>query len=252
MRARHGWGRGYIANRKLNVYSFDGVTTLFQKLQQAVVLRRKIKVVGDSNNSQSADSVDRDADLSRLEPDAAGGGGEAGAAERHDEVVRLRAEAEEFRSKYLYALAESENIKKRALKERSDLLKYQGDRILEDFLEVLDSFERALESTGGDAARFEEGVRLIHRQLVDTFSRWDVRPAPGLGQHFDPERHRALSRVPAPGQPANTIIGELKKAYFYKDKLLRAGEVVVSAGDADEAASADAGTSGKSTDKTDG
>ena len=62
---------------------------------------------------------------------------------------------------------------------------------------------------------------------MDVLARWEVRPASGMGKPFDPVTYNAISRVPAVDATPGTIVGELKKAYFYKDKLLRVGEVVV-------------------------
>jgi molecular chaperone GrpE len=65
--------------------------------------------------------------------------------------------------------------------------------------------------------------------FVERLGKWDVRGESGVGLPFDPQRHAAISRVPGADVKPGTIVGELKKAYFYKDKLIRPGEVVVAA-----------------------
>lgn len=187
------------------------------------------------DNGKTNGSESRDADFSQLdeEIDPAGKGkAEDGASAEapglSKELEKAKAEAAENHDKYLRALAEFENYKKRALKERSDLLKYQGDRIFTELLEVIDNFERALQHSDADAAKFKEGVQLIHRGFLNVLEKWQVRAQSAVGAVFDPSKHAAISKIPAaPGTVPGTIVDELKKAYFYKDKLLRPAEVVV-------------------------
>ena len=160
-----------------------------------------------------------------------------------DEVAKLRAEVLDLKDKYLRSLADFENFRKRSVKERADLLKYQGEPILVDILDVLDSFERALENPGSELEKFKEGVRLIHKQFVDALGKWDVRGDSAVGKDFDPMMYRAIGKAKVEGQKPNVIIGELRKTYLYKDKILRIGEVMVNEGAVAESASneADAG-----------
>jgi molecular chaperone GrpE len=146
------------------------------------------------------------------------------------EVAKLRAEVLDLKDKYLRSLADFENFRKRSVKERADLLKYQGESILVDVLDVLDSFERALENPGSELEKFKEGVRLIHKQFVDALGKWDVRGESSVGKEFDPMMYRAIGKAKVEGQKPNIIIGELRKTYLYKDKILRIGEVMVNEG----------------------
>ena len=194
----------------------------------------------DGDTAPGTAGVSRDADFSKLDEGSDGSSpvetpsSEPEAkksSQKSEDTSKLTAELAEMKDKYLRSLAEFENFRKRALKERSELLKYQGEPILIDLLEVLDGFERALEHAEGDPAKLMEGIKLIHKLFVDTLGKWDVRADSGLGKEFDPARHRALGKAKVEGAKANTIIGELKKAYLYKDKLLRVGEVMVAEGE---------------------
>jgi molecular chaperone GrpE len=149
--------------------------------------------------------------------------------EEDPQICALKQELAETKDKYLRALAELENYKKRALKDRSDLLRYQGEPVLYDMLAILDNLELALQNAQSDPAKIMGGVKLIHKMFVDTFSKWEVRPESALGKDFDPQTHHALSRVAVDNSKPGSVIAEPKKAYFYKDKLLRAGEAVVAA-----------------------
>lgn len=180
-----------------------------------------------------------DADFSALEGESLTG------EESTPSPGATKRELDEYREKYLRALAELENYKKRALKDRSDLLKYQGERVLYDLLEVVDNFELALQHTKSDPEKLREGIEMIYKQFVEMLGKWSVKSESGMGKEFDPAKFSAISRVPVHDAAPGTIINELKKAYFYKDKLLRPGEVVVA-----EAAPAEAaGDQGKDENK---
>ena len=128
---------------------------------------------------------------------------------------------------YLRALADFENFKKRSIKERSDLIKYQGERIFQDLLEVTDNFERALEVEDSQEGDFKTGIEMILKQFNALLAKFEVRAESALGANFDPTKHSALSQVEDDSAEPGTVLSELKKAYYYKDKLLRAAEVVV-------------------------
>jgi molecular chaperone GrpE len=145
------------------------------------------------------------------------------------ESAALAKELSEMRDRYVRLMADFENFKKRALKEQSELLKYQGERVIVDLLEVLDNLELALNHSSADAEKLKTGLEMIQKMFVERLGKWDVRGESGVGLPFDPQRHAAISRVPGADVKPGTIVGELKKAYFYKDKLIRPGEVVVAA-----------------------
>jgi molecular chaperone GrpE len=143
--------------------------------------------------------------------------GANGASGLEAQKQELEQQVAENRDRYVRLFADFENFKKRALKEQSELLKYQGERIVVDLLEVV-----------GNALR--TGLEMVLKQFVDKLARWEIRGESAMGAQFDPQKHSAISRVP--GKEAGVIVGELKKPYFYKDKLIRCGEVVVAvAGD---------------------
>lgn len=165
--------------------------------------------------------------------EAALGESQANSTNHGEELAALQAEVQENHEKYLRALADFDNYKKRAIKERSDLLKYQGENIAADLLEVVDNFERALATAAGEPSSMKSGVEMIYKQLLDLLSKHGVRGESSIGKPFDPQIHQAISQAPAADFPAGTVCSELKKAYFLKDKLIRVGQVVVSASSPD-------------------
>lgn len=149
-------------------------------------------------------------------------------AELLDELAKVKAEARENYDKFLRSAAELENFKRRASKERSELLKYAGEALAKDLLDVLDNLERAISasqsSTGED---FVSGVRMISEQFKSTMDRHGIRGESGIGGTFDPSKQEALASVPTADKEPGAILDEYRKAYFFKDKLLRPGQVIV-------------------------
>lgn len=184
---------------------------------------REAEEFGDEDGETGGSTL-VDADFSALE------GGSA-------EIAKLAAEAEENKNRYLRALADLENYKRRALKERSDLIKYQGEKLVFDILEIVDNLELALQHSDANPEKLKEGVELIYKRFKEILNKWEIRDESGLGREFDPSRFSAISKVPSADVAPGTVINELKKAYFYKDKLLRVGEVVVSGAVGQEQAS---------------
>ncbi len=164
-------------------------------------------------------------DASRL-PASEGGSEEVVNSE--DIVDRLRAEAEENYDKYLRAVAELENYKKRAVRDRADLIRYAGEPIARDILEVVDNLELALSRHGAiENTEVIRGIQLILDQFLSILERHQIKPESAMGQIFDPQKQEAVAIVPSADKPAGTILEEFKKAFFFKDKLLRPGQVVV-------------------------
>jgi molecular chaperone GrpE len=143
------------------------------------------------------------------------------------EVDALRAEVADYKNRYLRLMADFDNYKKRTIKEQSDLLRYQGEKVIVDLLEVLDNLELALSHSSAEFDKLKTGLEMVHKLFVERLAKWEVKAEPGMGNAFDPQKHNAISRVPGADAKPGTIVGELKKAYFYKDRLIRFGEVVV-------------------------
>jgi len=167
-----------------------------------------------NGSSHSSDHESTDNNGANLSPDG--------------EILQAKQELAEVNDRYLRLLADFENFKKRTVKERSELLRYQGEQIFVDMLDVLDNLELALGHSGAEYEKLRAGLEMIHKMFVDKLAKWEVKPESGIGQEFKPEKHSAISQVQNPDAKPGTIVGELKKAYHYKDKLIRHGEVVVS------------------------
>ncbi len=146
-----------------------------------------------------------------------------------DIVSKLEQEVDQNRNKYLRAIADLENYKKRVMKERSELIKYSGESVIIDFLDVLDDLDRACNADATSVEKVIEGVQMIQKRLEGVFKKHSVESKDYLGEDFDPNCHEALTTVPTDEHPVGKVMEQLKKAYFFKDKLIRPAQVVVSA-----------------------
>lgn len=155
------------------------------------------------------------------------------------ELAEARAEAAEQKDQVLRIAAEFENYKKRMMRERTTAMKYAGEPILREILPVVDNLERAISHQGevGEAsaenglASLFEGVQLTLKSLLAALEKFEVRSIESIGQPFDPTVQEALTMEASDTVPANHVIIEFEKGYHYKDRLLRAAKVIVSAGD---------------------
>lgn len=153
------------------------------------------------------------------------------------ELNFLRKEADENKDRLLRLAAEFENYKKRMERERETLLKYAGENILRELLATVDNLDRALEQGTADSDDAQkklysllEGVELTRKGLMSVLERFGVVPVASVGQPFDPNIQEALTMEASTEIPASHVLREFVKGYRFKDRLLRAAKVVVSAG----------------------
>jgi len=154
----------------------------------------------------------------------------AGPASEADPFEKLKKDHEELKSKILYQAAEFENFKKRSHKEREDLLKFGNERLLEEFLPVVDNLERAIEAakkTEG-AHSVLEGVEMVLKQFMLTLEKFGVKPIEAQNKPFDPEFHEAVSQKPTEECEPNTVVEVFQAGYLLHGRLLRPARVVVS------------------------
>lgn len=135
--------------------------------------------------------------------------------------------AEENFNRLARLQADFENYRKRTLKEREDLAKFAGEQIIKAFLPILDNFDRALAYKGDDPVKVIEGVEMIHRQIHDVLSKEGLAPIPAVGEPFDPAKHEAVMQEETAEQPDNTVLEELQRGYFLKDRVIRPAMVKV-------------------------
>ncbi len=150
-----------------------------------------------------------------------------------DELEALRAERDEFRDKFMRVLADAENSRKRAERDRKEAEMYGGTRLARDLLPVYDNLNRAIqaipEESRAASAALIEGVELTLRELTNVLTKHGVTPiSPAVGDQFDPQLHEAMFEAPLPGTKAGQIIQVMTEGFLLHDRLLRPAQVGVS------------------------
>jgi molecular chaperone GrpE len=145
-------------------------------------------------------------------------------------VEELQSELEQLRDKWLRAVAELDNMKKRVERDRHELIKFANEELLKQILPVVDNLERAIHHAekSEDKKALLEGVRMIHRQFITVLENLGVKPIEALHQPFDPSKHEAMMQVESNEHEPNTVVEELEKGYLLHDRLLRPSKVAVS------------------------
>ncbi|MCP5520045.1 MAG: nucleotide exchange factor GrpE [Verrucomicrobiales bacterium] len=158
------------------------------------------------------------------------GTGEAGASASPEELVALRdqaAKAEENRDLYIRAMADLDNFRKRAARERQDAVKYANESLLNRIIPVLDSFELALAATDSAHEAVRDGVKMIFDQLRGALTEAGLQEVDAAGQAFDPALHEAVSMLETAETPDGHVVQQLRKGYRLNDRLMRPATVVV-------------------------
>lgn len=147
-----------------------------------------------------------------------------------DPLAAAEARANENWDKYLRAVAELDNVRKRAARDVENARKYGIERFVAELLAVSDSMEAALASgEATDAATLLEGNRATLKLLGSVLAKFGVEEVDPAGEPFDPERHEAMTMVPHPDAEPNTVIDVIQKGFVLNGRLVRPARVVVAA-----------------------
>lgn len=152
------------------------------------------------------------------------------------EIAHLRAELEQktreahaHEERALRTMAEFDNARKRAQREREEYVRFANESLIRDILPVLDNLDRALAAGRADpgAAAVTAGVELIQREFLRVLDKYGVAPFASVGQRFDPERHEAIARVPTTEHEEMTVVSETSRGYLGHGRVLRPAMVAV-------------------------
>jgi molecular chaperone GrpE len=161
---------------------------------------------------------------------AGSGSPEARIQELEAALARVEQEKKDNWDKYLRAVADLENFRKRGKRDLDDAKADARTKVLKEMLPVVDNLERAVEHAekqGDAAAAIIDGVKLVLRQFLTSFERVDVTPVDAAGQPFDPNVHEAISQIETDESPPGTVVQVLQRGYRLGDRLLRPALVVV-------------------------
>ncbi len=149
------------------------------------------------------------------------------------EMDQLRAERDQLKDRFMRALADAENARKRSDKDRREAENYGGSKLARDMLPVYDNMKRALEVATEEQREVSgpllEGVELTMRELLNVFKKHGIEViAPEVGDRFDPQHHQAMFEAPVPGTRSGDIIQVAAEGFMLHDRLLRPAQVGVS------------------------
>ena len=152
-------------------------------------------------------------------------------ADGNEELEKLKGDLASLNDRYLRLHAEFDNFRKRNAKERSELMMFAGENVLNNMLPVLDDMERAIKNNErvDDIAAVKQGFALIHAKLLGIFGAQGVKPMPDAkGQPFDVDRHEAITKAPAPSDKLKgKVLEVVENGYTMHDKVVRYAKVVV-------------------------
>lgn len=148
----------------------------------------------------------------------------------------LEEQVASLKDQMLRAMAETENTRRRAAKEKEDASKFAIGNFAKEILVVADNFRRALDAVpkgGADGDTLKNlitGVEATERQLLAGLEKFGIKPMSPLGKPFDPHFHRVMLEIEDPSQPAGTVVQVMQNGYMIHDRLLREALVAVSKG----------------------
>jgi molecular chaperone GrpE len=139
-------------------------------------------------------------------------------------------ELAQLKDSYLRLMAEYDNYRKRTIKEKADLIKNAGEKVLIGLLPVIDDFQRALENveTSTDLEAVKEGIDLIYNKFISFLQQNGVQPIEAVGKVFDADLFEAVATIPTPDEEQKGIvIDSIQTGYTLNDKVIRHAKVVV-------------------------
>ena len=147
-----------------------------------------------------------------------------------ERIAELEQELEKEKKEYLFLMAEFDNVRKRTMKEKLEIMKTGAEKAMSDILPVIDDFERALQAMGEqtDVKSLKEGVELIYNKFIKYLEANGVKAIDSNKAEFDTELHEAVANFPTPeDELKGKVIDTVQKGYKINDKVLRHAKVVV-------------------------
>lgn len=137
--------------------------------------------------------------------------------------------AQEHYDAWMYAKAESENIRRRAAEDVNKAQKFAVEKFSSEILAVKDSLEAGLAVETATVESFKSGMELTLKQLTSIFEKFNIAEINPVGEKLDPHKHQAISMIPSE-LPANTVVSVMQKGYALNERVLRPALVMVSQG----------------------
>ena len=145
-------------------------------------------------------------------------------------INKLTEDLEKSNKEYLFLMAEFDNFRKRTVREKADIIRNAGEKVLGELLPIIDDFERAIKANeqADDIDAIKQGVTLIYNKLIKYLEHNQVKAIESTGNDFDTELHEAVTTFPAPSEEMKgKVIDTVLTGYTINDKVLRHAKVVV-------------------------
>lgn len=187
---------------------------------------KETKVEETQNEAQEMKNEAQDAKMETSEVETP----ETEETEKAEEPNEWEKKYKDLNDSHLRLMADFDNYRKRTIKEKADLIKNAGERIICDFLPIVDNFERALESmkTAENVEAVRQGVELIYNQVMSMMKANGVAVIETENAPFDTEYHEAITTIPAPTpELKDKIVDCTTKGYTMNEKVIRHAKVVV-------------------------
>lgn len=173
-------------------------------------------VVSEENTENASAKADNSADEMTAEPTI------------EEQLEAAKKEVEQYKDKYLRAVAEFDNYRKRTLKEKAELLLNGSEKTVCAFLPILDDFERAIADKTEDVNAIKEGMQIIFNKFNKTLESLGVKKIETEGKNFDVDFHEAVAMVPGMGDDKKgKVIDCVQTGYQLNDKVIRHAKVAV-------------------------
>ncbi len=149
------------------------------------------------------------------------------------ELDALQAKVKEFQDQVMRSQAEMQNVRRRAENDVEKAHKFAVEKLVKELLPVIDSLEKAVESTEGHGASgdlvasIRQGVELTLEMFLSGLKKFNVERLNPLGEPFDPQYHEAMSMVPAPNAEPNSVVAVMQKGYLLNGRVVRPAMVMV-------------------------
>ena len=203
-----------------------------QKLEE---IQQEIDEAEAAGNDAAEAEPEQAAEKEQSEPEAKAGQDEQQAAdplaEAQAQIEELKATIAQKDDEILRRRAEFENYRRRTSQEKADIGNVVTQDIIKDMLPIIDNFSRAMAAETTDMEAFQKGVEMIYTQLTEILKKDGLEPIEAEGKKFDPEYHQAVMRVANPDLEDDTIAQELQKGYMVRGKVIRPSMVQVVAND---------------------
>ena len=151
---------------------------------------------------------------------------------QEQEAENIQSKMQEYENDLKRIQAEFENFQKRTEKEKNELLKYASHKLIIKLINLKENFDRALENSD-DKEKLIEGLRLIKKEFEKIFDEEEVRYIEVMNKKYDPFVHEVIQKIIS-DEEEDTIIEEIQKGYYYKDKVIRNSKVKISGGKENE------------------